>query len=71
MYFEKTIVRLVTLFTLSLMTLTLPAQTLITLEKAIDIAGVNSPYIKLSMLNLQRYRESLNAQKASRNHNSN
>jgi len=65
MYFEKTIVRLVTLFTLSLMTLTLPAQTLITLEKAIDIAGVNSPDIKLSMLNLQRYRESLNAQRAS------
>ena len=65
MYFEKTIVRLVTLFTLSLMTLTLPAQTLITLEKAIDIAGVNSPDIKISMLNLQRYRESLNAQKAS------
>ena len=65
MSFEKKIVRFVILFTLSLITLTLPAQTLITLEKAIDIAGVNSPDIKLSMLNLQRYRESLNAQRAS------
>jgi len=65
MCFEKKIVQFVILFTLSLMTITLPAQTLITLEKAIDIAGVNSPDIKLSMLNLQRYRESLNAQRAS------
>jgi len=62
---EKKIVRFVILFTLSLKALTLPAQTLITLEKAIDIAGVNSPDIKISMLNLQRYRESLNAQRAS------
>ncbi|MBA7567538.1 hypothetical protein ES708_09253 [subsurface metagenome] len=65
MCFEKKIVRIVMLFTLSLMALTLHAQTLITLDKAIDIAGVNSPDIQRSRLNLQRYRESLNAQRAS------
>ena len=65
MCFEKIIVRFVILFTLSLMALSLPAQTLLTLEKAIDVAGVNSPDIQRSMLNLQRYRESLNAQRAS------
>ena len=65
MCFEKKIVRIVILFTLSLMALTLHAQTLITLDKAIDIAGVNSPDIQRSRLNLQRYRESLNAQRAS------
>ncbi len=65
MCFEKKIVRFIIMLALSLITLTLPAQTLITLDKAIDIAGVNSPDIQRSMLNLQRYRESLNAQKAS------
>ena len=41
------------------------AQTALTLDKAIDIAGVNSPDIQRSLLNLKRYQESLNAQKAS------
>jgi outer membrane protein len=40
-------------------------QTLITLEKALEIAGQNSPDIQQSYLNMERYRESLNAQKAS------
>jgi len=43
----------------------LQAQTLITLEKALEIAGQNSPDIQQSLLNLERYKESLNAQKAS------
>jgi outer membrane protein TolC len=40
------------------------AQTLITLEKALEIAGSNSPEIQKSYLNMERYRESLNAQRA-------
>ena len=39
-------------------------QTLITLEKALEIAGQNSPEIQKSFLNMERYRESLDAQKA-------
>lgn len=41
------------------------AQTLITLDKSIEIAGVNSPDMKMSLLNLQRYEETLKAQRAS------
>ena len=41
------------------------AQTLITLDKSIEIAGINSPDMKRSLLNLQRYEETLKAQKAS------
>lgn len=40
------------------------AQTLLTLEKAMEIASVNSPSIQSTMLNLQRTTESLNAQRA-------
>lgn len=40
-------------------------QSLITLEKAMEIAGQNSPDIQQSLLNLERYKESLNATKAS------
>ena len=40
-------------------------QSLITLEKAMEIAGQNSPEIQISLLNLTRYKESLNATKAS------
>ncbi len=40
-------------------------QSLITLEKAMEIAGQNSPEIQQSLLNLERYKESLNATKAS------
>ena len=40
------------------------AQTILTLEKAMDIAAVNSPSIQSTMLNLQRTTESLNAQRA-------
>jgi len=41
------------------------SQTLLTLEKALEIAEINSPDIRHSRLNLQRYEESLNAQHAS------
>ncbi len=41
------------------------AQVALTLDKSIAIAGQNSPDIQRSLLNLTRYRESLNAQKAS------
>ncbi len=41
------------------------AQTALTLDKAISIAGQNSPDIRRSLLNLTRYRESLNARRAS------
>lgn len=41
------------------------SQTLITLEKALEIAEMNSPDIRHSRLNLQRYEETLNAQYAS------
>ncbi len=41
------------------------AQVALTLDKSISIAGMNSPDIQRSLLNLTRYRESLNAQKAS------
>lgn len=41
------------------------SQTAITLDKAISIAGQNSPDIQRSLFNLTRYKESLNAQKAS------
>lgn len=40
------------------------AQTILTLEKAMEIASVNSPSIQSTMLNLQRTTESLNAQRA-------
>jgi outer membrane protein TolC len=40
-------------------------QTTITLEKALEIAGQNSPEIQQSTLNLEQYKESLNAQRAS------
>lgn len=40
-------------------------QSLITLEKALEIAGQNSPEIQISLLNLTRYKETLNATKAS------
>lgn len=40
-------------------------QTLLTLERALEIAGQNSPDIQQSFLNLERYKESLNAQRAS------
>ena len=42
----------------------LQAQTIITLEKAMEIAVVNSPSIQSTLLNLQRTTESLNAQRA-------
>jgi len=41
------------------------AQVALTLDKSISIAGLNSPDIQRSLLNLTRYRESLNAQRAS------
>ena len=41
------------------------SQTALTLEKAISIAGHNSPDIQRSLFNLTRYRESLNAERAS------
>ncbi len=41
------------------------SQTALTLDKAISIAGQNSPDIQRSLFNLTRYKESLNAQKAS------
>ncbi len=40
-------------------------QSLITLEKALEIAGQNSPDIQQSYLNMERYKQTLNAQKAS------
>jgi outer membrane protein len=40
------------------------AQTILTLEKAMEIAVVNSPSIQSSILNLERTTESLNAQRA-------
>ncbi|MEI7829013.1 MAG: TolC family protein [Prolixibacteraceae bacterium] len=39
-------------------------QTILTLEKAMEIAVVNSPSIQSTMLNLQRTTETLNAQRA-------
>ncbi len=41
------------------------SQTALTLDKAISIAGQNSPDIQRSLFNLTRYRESLNAERAS------
>ncbi len=41
------------------------SQTLLTLEQALEIAEMNSPDIRHSRLNLQRYEETLNAQYAS------
>jgi outer membrane protein len=41
------------------------SQTLVTLEKALEIAEMNSPDIRYSRLNLERYSQSLNAQYAS------
>ncbi|UCG27598.1 MAG: TolC family protein [Bacteroidales bacterium] len=41
------------------------SQTLLTLEKALEIAELNSPDIRHSRLNLERYEETLNAQYAS------
>jgi len=43
----------------------LPAQKLLTLDRAIEFAGTNSPDIQRSLLNLTRAQESLNAQRAS------
>jgi outer membrane protein len=43
----------------------LKSQTVITLDKALEIAGQNSPDIQQSLLNLDRYKETLNATKAS------
>jgi len=40
-------------------------QSLITLENALEIAGQNSPDIQQSYLNMERYKQSLNATKAS------
>jgi outer membrane protein TolC len=40
------------------------SQTILTLEKAMEIATVNSPAIQSTLLNLQRTTESLNAQRA-------
>ena len=40
-------------------------QSLITLDKALEIAGQNSPDIQQSLLNMERYKQSLNAQRAS------
>ena len=41
------------------------SQTLLTLDKALEIAEINSPDIRHSRLNLTRYEETLNAQYAS------
>lgn len=41
------------------------SQTLLTLDKALEIAEINSPDIRHSRLNLARYEETLNAQYAS------
>ena len=41
------------------------SQEALTLDKALSIAALNSPDIQRSLLNLTRYRESLNAHKAS------
>ncbi len=40
------------------------AQTILTLEQALEIAGQNSPSLQSSVYNLERTRESLNAQRA-------
>ena len=41
------------------------AQEVLTLEKAIDFAETGSPDLKRSLLNLERYQKSLEAQRAS------
>ena len=41
------------------------AQEALTLEKAIDIAGMNSPDLQRSLFNLNRFQETLKAEKAS------
>ena len=43
---------------------TLCAQQILTLERALEIASINSPSIQNSLLSLERSQESLNAQKA-------
>jgi len=63
--YKKLIIYLIAVTSLGLLNYPIQGQTTITLEKALEIAGQNSPDIQQSLLNLERYKESLNAQKAS------
>lgn len=62
--YKKTLITIV-IIAFSLGLSHVKGQTLITLEKALEIAGQNSPDIQQSLLNLERYKQSLNAQRAS------
>lgn len=42
-----------------------PAQTILTMDRALDIAADNSPSLRTSFLNMERSQENLNAQRAS------
>jgi len=63
--YKKLIIYLITLVTPGLVCNHTHGQTSITLDKALEIAGQNSPDIQQSLLNLERYKESLFAQRAS------
>lgn len=62
--YKKIIIYLMSI-TMGLVFKNTQAQTSITLDKALEIAGQNSPDIQQSLLNLERYKESLDATKAS------
>lgn len=61
---KKLIQRGLLLFMFCQLLLTANAQQILTLEKALDIAGSNSPDIRRSLLNLERSEQSLVAQNA-------
>lgn len=63
--YRKLIIYLIAFTSLGLLCNPIQGQTTITLEKAMEIAGQNSPDIQQSLLNLERYKESLDATKAS------
>jgi outer membrane protein TolC len=64
MLLKKLIRRGFMLFFVGQLLLTANAQQILTLEKALDIAGSNSPDIRRSLLNLERSEQTLKAQNA-------
>ena len=64
MHLKTLIQRGLTLFMFCQLMLSVNAQQILTLEKALDIASSNSPGIRTSLLNLQRSEQTLAAQNA-------
>lgn len=64
MLIKKMIRRGLMLFSVCLLMMPAMAQEILTLDKALEIAGKNSPSIRSSLLNLERSQQSLKAQNA-------